>query len=314
MFQNFACQHHSGGFGHRNLVPVFTGIARTGHPAFNAFDLNGRDIHEAHVFQGRCQFRHDSFGRRALNSKQRAVFDVFDNDIRFKPVAQTGNISILAGRVHDQKQMIPAIGDHQVIFDPARVICEEAVTLTVFRQALHIHRHQRLKRLGGITAATDQNDLPHVADIKETGLFACMQVFFHHPQRIADRHIVSRELNDLCAQFDVQIIKRRALWPRFFNVTMVVMVVVMMFARTMRHATAANILCFKFLETIVVPVGHAAPRLFSRPGRVAHRIATCCSRAFTTRTLPVPGTPPLSLQQTKACIAPEIVIPSAGPR
>ena len=76
-----------------------------------------------------------------------------------------GDIGRLARGIDHQKQVIAAIGDHQVVQNAARVIGEHGVALPPFGQPRHIDRHQPFQRQRRIRPA--QDDLPHMADIEQ---------------------------------------------------------------------------------------------------------------------------------------------------
>jgi hypothetical protein len=61
---------------------------------------------------------------------------------------QMCDIGVGAGRVDDKVQPLGMPRDHQVVQQPARIIGEERVALPPFGKADHVHRHQRLQRLG----------------------------------------------------------------------------------------------------------------------------------------------------------------------
>jgi len=71
--------------------------------------------------------------------------------------------------------MITAVGQHQIIHDPAIIICEESVPLAIFTQTLNVHGDQcfQCRRRHGVIRAPN-NDLPHMADIEQARLSAGM--------------------------------------------------------------------------------------------------------------------------------------------
>ncbi len=144
-------------------------------------------------------FGQNRLGLWALQRQQRAVLDQLDgNSLRFERVAQAGDVGVLARGVHDQEQVIAAVGDHQVVLDPAVVVGENRIALAAFRQADHVDRHQAFQRLGGALAA--QHHLAHVADVEQPGGLARVQMFLHHAQRVLHRHVVTGERHHLRAQ------------------------------------------------------------------------------------------------------------------
>ncbi|MOA44510.1 hypothetical protein D3C78_1668000 [compost metagenome] len=73
-------------------------------------------------------------------------------------------------------------------------------------QVNDVDRHQGFQGLGRIGAA--QANLAHMRNIEQARLFTRVQVFFHHPQRILDRHVIAGERHHARAQFQVQGVQR----------------------------------------------------------------------------------------------------------
>ncbi|EKD60789.1 MAG: hypothetical protein ACD_54C00550G0001 [uncultured bacterium] len=123
-----------------------------------------------------------------------------------------GNIGGFAGGIDDDKDMIAAIGEHQIIQNTAGFIGEHAVTLAALRHAQHIHRHQRFKRQGQglVAAARLQDHLPHMADIKQPRCGARVQMFFHHASRVLHRHLVACEGHHLAPQSHMQVMQTQS--------------------------------------------------------------------------------------------------------
>ena len=123
-------------------------------------------------------------------------------------------IDILAAGIDNERKMIAALVDHQIIDDTAAVVGEKRVTLPCGSKAQYIDRHNALKsvRSVGHPAGTRaQCDLPHMRDIEQTGSDAGVQVFLQHAQRVLDRHVVAGEWRHASAHLQVQRVKRRVL-------------------------------------------------------------------------------------------------------
>jgi hypothetical protein len=102
--------------------------------------------------------------------------------------------------------MIAAIGDHQVIEDSARIICEQRIALAAWKQTQQILWHQALESLCDsfqIARASAQQDLTHMRNIEKAGGRASMQMFFHDAGEEVDRHLVTCKWHKAGAQFGV---------------------------------------------------------------------------------------------------------------
>ena len=118
------------GSGQRNLEPVFAGIARARHQAFDTGNRDRCDPHEAQGRGGRSQAYQHGRGLGALQGQQRAIV----LDVQIEPVRQAGGdmaeIDVLAAGVdHQEQPVITEIGDHQVVQDPAGLVGQQGVAL-----------------------------------------------------------------------------------------------------------------------------------------------------------------------------------------
>ena len=57
-----------------------------------------------------------------------------------------GQVLVLARCIHHHKNMVTAIGQHQVVLDTALIIGEKAIALTVKTQAQNVHGDQAFQR------------------------------------------------------------------------------------------------------------------------------------------------------------------------
>ena len=143
-----------------------------------------------------------------MQGQEGAIFDHLNRNAVGQAVLHQGDVLIFAGGVHHNEDMIATVGKHQIVQNAALIVGEEPVALTVFFQACHIHRDQRLKRQGRLFVGRPAQDhLPHVRDVKQAGLAAGVQVFLHHTGGVLHRHLIARERHHLAAQFTMQCIQ-----------------------------------------------------------------------------------------------------------
>jgi hypothetical protein len=119
---------------------------------------------------------------------------------------QMCDIGVGAGRVDDKVQPLGMPRDHQVVQQPARIIGEERVALPPFGKADHVHRHQRLQRLG---RARGQHHLPHMRDIEKPRLLPAPEVFGHDAGPVAHRHLPACEGHETAPELLVQRAQRQ---------------------------------------------------------------------------------------------------------
>ena len=117
--------------------------------------------------------------------------------------AQVLDVGFLAGAVDDQQQVVLAVGEHEVVENAALLIEQQAVALAVGREALHVHRYQRLQRVSGCGAA--QQQLAHVGDVEQACRAACVRMLGHQARGILDGQGVARERDHARAELVVQI-------------------------------------------------------------------------------------------------------------
>jgi hypothetical protein len=144
-------------------------------------------------------------GGRALQRDQRPVVQYIDRDTRGQMRPQMGDVGVLAGRIDDQKQVIPDIGDHQIVQNAARVIREHGVAHAARRETRDIARYQGLECRHPIIAP--HTDLPHMRHIEDGGPGARMIVFRQDSRRILHRHFVSGKRHHLAALRNMQIVQ-----------------------------------------------------------------------------------------------------------
>ena len=120
-----------------------------------------------------------------------------------------GNIGHLAGTIHHDKDVGLAAHKHQVVHDAAGFVEQQAVALLAYGQIHHVHRHQAFKGRSGI--GSDQAQLAHMRDIKQSGGRARVVVFGHQAGRVLHRHGVTGKRHHARTEFNVQGVQGRGL-------------------------------------------------------------------------------------------------------
>ena len=123
-------------------------------------------------------------------------------------------IDIFAAGIDNERKIITALADHQIIDDAAAAVGEKRIALPCRPKAQYIDRHKALKSLrsvGYLTGARAQYDLSHMRDIEQTGGDAGVQMFLQHAQRVLDGHVVTGERRHTSAKLQVKRMQRRVL-------------------------------------------------------------------------------------------------------
>ena len=123
---------------------------------------------------------------------------------------QMGDVFGLAGRVDDEKQMVAAVGDHQIVENAAALVGEDAVALPPVLQPQHIDRNEPLQGTGRFLDPAGfraDRDLPHMRDIEEAGGRAGVEMLLHDPGAVLHRHVIAGERHHLAAERAVEIVK-----------------------------------------------------------------------------------------------------------
>ena len=110
--------------------------------------------------------------------------------------------------------MVAEVRDHQVVENPACVICKLCVALPPRRNRDNVLGHQSLqcdRRILDIAGLRSQRDLAHMRDVEQAGPVSRMQVLPKHAGRKLDGHLISRERNHLPAAAHMQLVQGRAL-------------------------------------------------------------------------------------------------------
>ena len=92
-------------------------------------------------------------------------------------------IDILAAGIDNERKMIAALADHQIIDDAAAAVGEKRIALPCRPKAQYIDWHKTLESLrsvGDPTGTRAQCDLPHMRDIEQTGGDTGVQMFLQY--------------------------------------------------------------------------------------------------------------------------------------
>jgi hypothetical protein len=178
----------------------------------STFPIITRNIHERHLDNVRYQAGKRHFGLWALQRKQCTICQrLYLN--RVGELLHDVDVSLFAGCVHHDKQVIGELRHHQIVKDAACFIGENSIALPSGFQTADICWYQTIKvhRDGFDTAdQRRQAHLPHVTDIKKPGVFARPKVFFHYARAVLHWHLITGKRHHLRPERDMQIKKRRA--------------------------------------------------------------------------------------------------------
>ena len=197
--------------GKRNLESVLSGIAGARDDRPHALEIDLPHIHETHQSHIRMHARKHGCRQRTLKSNQRIV-EQFHRAVPGEPGFQQRQIVLLASGVHHQQQMVAAIGDHQIVADPATLTREHGVALPPLRQVQNVDGHERLespRRIGRIARGRPHFDLPHVTDVESARGGADMQMLRENSGRIMQRHLVTREVHEAGSERPMHGVERR---------------------------------------------------------------------------------------------------------
>ena len=126
-------------------------------------------------------------------------------------------VGLLAGGVDDEKEMIAAMGDHEVIENSAIRVGEQCIPLAAGLQAQEIDRHEPLQRRRGIRHAPgfgSHDDLTHVGNVEQARGGTRVQMLLENAWRIVNRHLIAGERHHARALRHMQRIERRAFQNR----------------------------------------------------------------------------------------------------
>ena len=76
----------------------------------------------------------DGLRGRTLQRQQAPIIEALDLAFRLERFAQVGFVSVLAGRVDDNRKTIAEVRNHQVVVDAALFVCQQGVALTPPRE------------------------------------------------------------------------------------------------------------------------------------------------------------------------------------
>ena len=155
----------------------------------------------AHRWLNRRQHLHRL---RPLQRKQRARLPPRNLTIR-QPRAQLGKIGVLAGGIDDHIKILRAPRQHQIIINPALGVHQKRIALLADRKPLQIHGQKTLQTRGDIRAV--HQHLPHVRNIKQTGVLARPKMLLDDAVLVLHRHGITGERNDFRATGDMPAIQ-----------------------------------------------------------------------------------------------------------
>ena len=121
-------------------------------------------------------------------------------------------ISLLARRIDDEKQPVLESRRHQIIEDAALLVQQQRITHAQQIQRAEIPRYECFKRFDRVPSGDPQ--LPHMRDVKEPCLRACVKVLVEDAGGIVHRHLVSCEGHHLGAKGEMERVERCSLERR----------------------------------------------------------------------------------------------------
>ena len=169
-------------------------------------------IHEFHFRDAGPEFSQNGLSARALKRDKRPVIEKRYLAGIGKMRLHMGDIGILTGGVDDDKKMIAAIGDHQIIQNATIFVGEETVALAAFLEAENVNRHQLFERACGIFILAGlrlQDHLAHMGHVEEAGGGAGLEMFLQNAGRILHGHVVTGKGHHAGAKRYVQGVERR---------------------------------------------------------------------------------------------------------
>ena len=143
---------------------------------------------------------------RALQRQQRAIIEVVERDLIGQMFAQMGQIVPFGRAVdHHIDRLWPA-RHHQIIKYAAVLIEQQRIAYLAEFKRREVNRQNGLNRRINCIAGDQQ--LPHVADIKQPGMLPRPQVFGHHAF-ILNRHVIAGEFDHPPAAHAMPAIERQ---------------------------------------------------------------------------------------------------------
>jgi hypothetical protein len=187
---------------HRDLEAVLAGVAAAGDEQVRALPVEAAAGHEDQLLDAGHQPLQRVDRLRALQGQQAAVRQGNDLAARRYALLDVGDVTFLAGAIHDHEQVVTAVDEHQVVDDGALVGQQQAVALLADGEVLHVHRHQRFE--GRCRVGPGQAQLAHVRDVEQAGRIAGVLVLGHQAGGVLDRHGIAGEGDHARTQFQVQ--------------------------------------------------------------------------------------------------------------
>ena len=142
---------------------------------------------------------------RPLQRQQGAMRRAREPDVRGQGGLKMGEIHLLARGVDDQHEhaVLGGVGgarDHQIVDDSTVRGGELRIALPAGREVEDVRRAKAFQRAGRrLVGRADQEGLPHVRNIEQSGFRAGVQVLCQHAGRIMHGHVMAREGDHLAA-------------------------------------------------------------------------------------------------------------------
>lgn len=205
--QQFLCEFHNFIGGHRNLVAVLAGVARTADVTRDARDIHvarGHKIHLRHRGRKACQHFN---GLGSLQRDQRTVFDTVELNACRQVRLNMRKILMLAGGIDDNEQRAFARGTrhHEVVADAALVVEQQGVADGSGHEACDVARHEGFERSRHRRVVrSHKKRLAHVRHIEQARRGTRVQMLGEHAVLILDRHVIAGKRHHLCTKRDVE--------------------------------------------------------------------------------------------------------------
>ena len=127
-----------------------------------------------------------------MQRQQSAVVHIVDCDLVGQIFTQIAHIVPFHRAIDDDIEAHGYGRNHHIIQHAAIFGQQKRIAHLTFMQRGNVTGHQRLKRFGGTVAG--QHQLSHMADIKQSGIFARPEMF-GDDAFILDGHVIARKLD-----------------------------------------------------------------------------------------------------------------------
>ena len=170
------------------------------------------NVHEAHVANVRTQSGQCVFRNGSLKCDQTSAFKQ-DLDLATggKVRLKMGNVVVAPCSVDDEKEFPRSFCEHEIIQDPARLVCQKPVALPVVGQTENVDGRKGFQSEAEIVKADPvrpDDDLAHMADVEQARRFPRVEMFTQNTILVLNRQRVSGELDHLRAMREMKLVKR----------------------------------------------------------------------------------------------------------